>query len=361
MSDFGVVDLVRWTGIAAVTATLGSACTIGKYSTLLLPGSGYPAVEDQVNAKTVSRSLNDPALGEQFKVPLKKIKLHACVKGAQGRPLVVFLHGYMDCFYSWRRMQSHLAEQGFYTVSFDQRGTGASSAPSARLLYTPERLAEDVLDLIEAMGYKKCTLIGHDWGAATALTFAHLYPSAVERLCVINPKHVAAWLTPATGAKDLFYTNSNVWMINAGFSTNYFRANRFRVLDTVLLKKNAAAFTTEDVAVIKSHLQRNSKSFYTMNRPFQAMLLPGPTSYTRRAYKKKLPHRTLVVWGLASKSLTSYSHLSYFREKYLGPNTVEVRLDSAGQWPHLEEHERVAAAINDLMIGILPEERAPKR
>jgi pimeloyl-ACP methyl ester carboxylesterase len=39
-------------------------------------------------------------------------------------PLVVLLHGFPECWYSWRHQLSALADAGYHAVAPDQRGFG---------------------------------------------------------------------------------------------------------------------------------------------------------------------------------------------------------------------------------------------
>ncbi|HXF51899.1 MAG TPA: alpha/beta fold hydrolase, partial [Dehalococcoidia bacterium] len=44
-------------------------------------------------------------------------------------PLVLLLHGFPECWYSWRHQLRALAEAGFRAVAPDQRGYGGTDAP----------------------------------------------------------------------------------------------------------------------------------------------------------------------------------------------------------------------------------------
>src|SRR4051794_24478827 len=69
-------------------------------------------------------------------------------------PLVVFLHGFPERWWSWRHQLRAFAEAGFWAVAPDLRGYGESDKPRGVRPYEVERLAEDVAGLIHALGRK---------------------------------------------------------------------------------------------------------------------------------------------------------------------------------------------------------------
>lgn len=51
------------------------------------------------------------------------------------------------------------------------RGYGDSDKPSGQSAYKITNMVEDLKCLIEALGYKKCVLVAHDWGALIGWEF----------------------------------------------------------------------------------------------------------------------------------------------------------------------------------------------
>ena len=101
-------------------------------------------------------------------------RIHAVEEG-EG-PLVVLLHGFPESWYSWRHQIPALAAAGYRVVAIDQRGYGRSSKYRAQKAYRIKELVGDVLGVIDAYGEKQAIVVGHDWGAPVAWTFAWLNP-----------------------------------------------------------------------------------------------------------------------------------------------------------------------------------------
>jgi pimeloyl-ACP methyl ester carboxylesterase len=122
-------------------------------------------------------------------------RMHYVIAGA-GYPLV-FLHGWPQSWYEWRKIIPLLAEH-FTVIAPDLRGLGDSDRPL--IGYDKRTLASDVHALIQSLGFSKIGLTGHDWGGAVAFYFAYDHPEMVERLMILD---MIPGLGRAGGSMDL--------------------------------------------------------------------------------------------------------------------------------------------------------------
>jgi len=120
------------------------------------------------------------------------LRLHVVTAGPPDGPLALLLHGFPECWYSWRNQIAPLVNVGYRVVVPDQRGYNLSDKPSGVESYRIERLTADIRELIRACGRERAVLVAHDWGGAVAWRFAMDYASAVEKLVVMNASHPAA-------------------------------------------------------------------------------------------------------------------------------------------------------------------------
>lgn len=113
-------------------------------------------------------------------------------RGGPGRPLVVFVHGFPELAYSWRKLLHRFAEQGYWCVALDQRGYGRTTGWDHRVFsdvdmttYRYTQLVRDLLSLVHRLGrtHVDC-VVGHDFGAVTA-AMAALMRSDFFKGCVI--------------------------------------------------------------------------------------------------------------------------------------------------------------------------------
>jgi pimeloyl-ACP methyl ester carboxylesterase len=114
------------------------------------------------------------------------VKIHYATMG-EG-PLVVFVHGFPDFWYSWRHQMAGLAGD-FQVVAIDQRGYNKSGQPQGVENYGMQHLVGDVAAVIAHLGREKATVVGHDWGGAVAWQVALNVPQIVENLVILNLPH----------------------------------------------------------------------------------------------------------------------------------------------------------------------------
>ena len=89
-------------------------------------------------------------------------------------PLVIFCHGWPESWYSYRYQLPAVADAGFKAVAYDVRGYGESDKPHEIEAYTMRNMTNDVVGIIDALGYDTAITIGHDWGGPIALNTAAL-------------------------------------------------------------------------------------------------------------------------------------------------------------------------------------------
>lgn len=101
-------------------------------------------------------------------------------------PLVIFCHGFPECWYSWRYQLSTLAHAGFRAIAPDQRGYGHTDCPDAVKAYDMFQLVGDIVGLVDVLGEKQALIIGHDWGASVAIYCALLRPDIFRAIVIMS-------------------------------------------------------------------------------------------------------------------------------------------------------------------------------
>ena len=89
-------------------------------------------------------------------------------------PFIIFCHGWPESWYSYRYQLPAVADAGFKAVAYDVRGYGESDKPHEIEAYTMRNMTNDVVGIIDALGYDTAITIGHDWGGPIALNKAAL-------------------------------------------------------------------------------------------------------------------------------------------------------------------------------------------
>jgi pimeloyl-ACP methyl ester carboxylesterase len=102
------------------------------------------------------------------------------VTGGEGPPLLL-VHGWPQTWYAWRLVMPALA-RGFSVVAPDQRGTGLSGRPPGG--YDTGTLASDLVALMDALGYPRFAMVGHDTGMWIGYALGADHPDRLDRLAV---------------------------------------------------------------------------------------------------------------------------------------------------------------------------------
>ena len=102
-------------------------------------------------------------------------RIHLHIAG-DSRPLVLLCHGFPESSYTWRHQMAALAAAGFRAVAMDMRGYGRSSKPTTPGSYSIPTVAQDCIEVVNALGEQSAVIVGHDIGAPIAWTAAWTRP-----------------------------------------------------------------------------------------------------------------------------------------------------------------------------------------
>jgi haloacetate dehalogenase len=107
--------------------------------------------------------------------------------GGSGPPLLL-LHGYPQTHVMWHRVAPALAER-HAVVCADLRGYGDSGRPASdaeHAAYGKRASAQDMVEVMAALGHERFMLAGHDRGGRVGHRLALDHPERLERLAVLD-------------------------------------------------------------------------------------------------------------------------------------------------------------------------------
>jgi pimeloyl-ACP methyl ester carboxylesterase len=103
--------------------------------------------------------------------------------GGAGGPPILLVHGWPQHWYAWRKLIPELARE-YRVIAPDLRGLGWSDAPPDG--YDKQTLADDLLNLLDALGLDRVQYVGHDWGGYAGYLLALRAPERIERLALLG-------------------------------------------------------------------------------------------------------------------------------------------------------------------------------
>ncbi|GMN37955.1 hypothetical protein TIFTF001_007236 [Ficus carica] len=97
-------------------------------------------------------------------------------------PAILFLHGFLELWYSWRHQMLALSSLGYRCIAPDLRGYGDTDAPPSPASYTTFHIVGDLIGLLDHLGIEQVFLVGHNWGAIIAWHFCLFRPDRIKAL-----------------------------------------------------------------------------------------------------------------------------------------------------------------------------------
>ena len=105
-------------------------------------------------------------------------------KPAQGKPVMVMVHGVTDNGLCWTTLAENLQDT-YEIYMLDARGHGLTDP------FTPadngQTLVKDVVDFVQTMKFDKPLLVGHSMGAATVMRVGAEYPDLAKAIIMLDP------------------------------------------------------------------------------------------------------------------------------------------------------------------------------
>lgn len=118
------------------------------------------------------------------------------------KPTVVFIHGAANDHSVWSLQSRYYAYHGWNALAVDLPGHGKSAGTA---LATIGDLAGWIAQLLDAVGAKDVTLVGHSMGSLVAMETAARHPERIKRIAMIAsavPMQVSEALLNTSKAND---------------------------------------------------------------------------------------------------------------------------------------------------------------
>ena len=270
------------------------------------------------------------------------VRFHIAEAGPSSAPLVMLLHGFPECFLSWRFQLGALADR-YHVVAPDLRGYNLTEKPSYG--YDIATLATDVRELILTLGEKQADVVGHDWGGVIAWAVALREPEVVRRLVILNAPHPAVMIHELRHPRQMIRSSYVAFFQLRGIAERIISRNDFALLRRTFRTADpgAAWLTNEDIqhfvdAIAQPGALSAALEYYRQLRRSLPQLSPF----------RIITSPTLVLWGEL--------------DPYLGPELVDhlkpwvreltiQRFPATGHWLNQQEPERVNEALLAFFTG----------
>ncbi len=234
--------------------------------------------------------------------------------GGRG-PALLLLHGYPQTHVMWHRQASRLAER-YTVVCPDLRGYGASSNPpdgENHAGYAKRAMALDQVEVMNALGFERFQVVGHDRGARVTHRLALDHPSRVQKAVVID---ICPTLSMFEATDQAFATAYYHWffLIQPADLPERMIAGAFDAyMDRTLRSWGGGTFDPEAVAAYKAAL-RDPANLHSACEDYRAAASID-LEHDRADITSKVACPLMVLWGARSVVGKLFDPLAVWREK----------------------------------------------
>jgi pimeloyl-ACP methyl ester carboxylesterase len=188
------------------------------------------------------------------RVDVGEVSLHVAEAGPEDAPPLLLVHGWPQSWWCWRKIVPLLGDR-YRLVMPDLRGHGWSDAPPTG--YEKERLARDLVGVLDALEIERAGYVGHDWGAYCGflacfaaperwsaflgMGIPHPWPSRHDRL---NPWRLTAFgyqLPLATVGRTMMRRRLTTRVLKAASSGDPFDARDIAIYESTMGSERGAA------------------------------------------------------------------------------------------------------------------------
>jgi len=265
---------------------------------------------------------------------------------------VIMLHGWPESSYCWDDVAADM-DPSFHLIAPDLRGLGNSERTINPDLYQKAELAQDVMEIIDALDIDTFNLVGHDWGGVVAQEIAVAMPERVNKMVIMNI-HIIVNLLNNLAARDILYSQgaTSYWY-------QYFQ-QRPNNLAEEMIPHNERPWISQffiDRPVPQSHIEAYIHNYKKKNTPatgasyYRAMTADGQRWYNLfllyagyvDGVPRKFPMPTLYIYG----NLDSVVIPEYLTGIEAWFDSIQVAEIEAAHFVQEEKPAEVAQLMND--------------
>jgi pimeloyl-ACP methyl ester carboxylesterase len=270
------------------------------------------------------------AAAEGTEMPL----IHHVVTG-EGRPPIVFVHGFACAHSDWDAQVAHFSPR-HQTVAVDLRGHGAS--PGSATECSVERYGADVAEVMRALALPAAVLVGHSMGCRVVVEAALQAPRQTAGVILVDGSQSAAAMEPIQ--LQAFATADGYAAHTQALFSDMFTARSDKAVAAAVLERAGRLPRPIGERLLTDMLRydigRLANSLASLRVPVMAL------QTTRRNDRGE---RTTMQVGQSSAYLDM-----------LRANVPSIRIEiipDTGHFPQLDESARTNALIEDFLATLV--------
>jgi len=268
----------------------------------------------------------DPLSAQPILVNTGPYSLELRDYGDSAAELVILLHGFPECWASWRHQIMPLVRAGYRVLVPNLRGYGLGDKPQALQDYRVDQLAGDIDALMAYAKAEHCHLVGHDWGGGIAWWYGIHHSQRLLSLSILNAPHPLAFLEVLKKRPQQWLKSWYIFFFQLPWlPERVIRLFNFkRLRDTLIQTSTPGAYTDQDLQLLQ-HTWQQPGTVKAMLNYYRCLL--------RDIRKPALPARvsapTQILWG--EQDLALSLDMAVLSREYLDKGEL-IRFADATHW-----------------------------
>jgi len=269
------------------------------------------------------------------------IRLHAVASGPAGGTLVILLHGFPEYWKGWSHQIEPLAKAGYRVIVPDQRGYNLSDKPHATAEYRLDRLAGDVIGILDQLGVKQAYIAGHDFGASVTWRLLTFHPDRFLAAAILNGPHPRVMQRKLQTSFKQICRSWYMFFFQLPRLPEWWCSRKNWESGSLLLvsSSRAGTFESEDL--------EDYRRAWSIPGSVRAMI-----QWYRAAFRHGLPAPTTTDWMVSVPTLILWGAQDRFLSQDIAEESLRfckrgkcVVLPAASHWIQHEEPSRVASEL----------------
>ena len=253
-------------------------------------------------------------------------------------PLVMFMHGFPDNAWSYRKQLQTFANAGYRAVSPFLRGYAPTEIP-ADGIFDPIALGKDLEALIAALSDDgQACVVGMDWGGTSTFQALATAPSAIKAAVVMNTAHPIT-ISSIRRDPEIIRAVFHVYFFQMPGAEAAVNIEGLPFVDYLWRLWSPSFKSDEHIRSIKETLSSPG----TMAAALKYYGGLTDAALTRRLPMNEMHTPTLTIYG-SNDPTAKYSPKE--EPLFKGPHKRIVLAD-VGHFPHLEREAEVTGMIMD--------------
>lgn len=297
----------------------------------------------------------------EFPSQLQAVKMRYMDIGEKSADnIAVLLHGKNFTSDYWQTVAELLVSQGYRVIMPDQIGFGKSTKPEL-YQYSFAQLALNTQSLLDSIGIRHYTVVGHSMGGMLATTMALNYADKIDKLILINPIGLEPYLDYVAIKDPLFFYETELRktpeQIREYQKANYYDG-QWNDHYEALIKPLIGWINGPDKKRIAWNNALTYSPIFAEDITSRFPKLRVPTRLIIGTRDRTGPGRNWKKPGVTHK-LGQYPELAKAAEEAI-PDAKLYPLEGLGHLPHIEDFEKFKPAFLDAIKDDAEKENSPE-